>query len=96
MADLLSLGTAFLAGVLLGGLYFGLLWATTRALAHSKRPALLAATSGVLRILLLGGGLLVVLWGEPLRGVVALAGVIVARTLMIRRIRPQGPEAPWS
>lgn len=87
---------AFVAGVILGGLYFGLLWATVRRLPHARRPGLLAAASLVTRVLLLAAGLWVVMQGEALRLLVALAGVLAARTLMIRRIRPRGQEVPWS
>lgn len=87
---------AFIAGLILGGLYFGLLWATVRRLPQARRPGLLAAASLVVRILLLAGGLWVVMQGEALRLLVALAGVLAARTLMIRRIGPGGEGARWS
>ena len=82
----------FAGGVVLGGLYFGLLWATVRRLPDARHPGFLATASFAARVILLAGGLVVLMQGEPLRLVVALVGVVVARTLMVRRIGP-GREA---
>jgi F1F0 ATPase subunit 2 len=91
-----GLALAFGTGAVLGGLYFGVLWLTVRRLPRARRPALLTAASFGLRIALLAGGLVVIMDGSGVRLLAALLGILAARTLMIRRVRPPGPEAPWS
>lgn len=91
----LTAAVAFFAGLLMGGVYFGLLWLTLQRLPEAKHPALLAGVSLVVRTVLMAGGLWLVVQGGALQLLVALAGVLAARTLMIRRIRPGGEEASW-
>lgn len=92
----LGLAFAAVAGAVLGAAYFGILWATVRRLPDARRPGLLALASFALRLALLTGGLLLIMDGSWERLLAALAGVVAARTLMIRRIRPAGEEGPWS
>jgi F1F0 ATPase subunit 2 len=76
---------AFTAGALLGTVYFGGLWLTARRLAHSRRPAMLAVGSYVVRLFVAG---LVLTWAAR-QGLApalsALAGFLVVRAAAVRR-----------
>lgn len=78
---------AFFFGAALGTLYFWGLWVTVRRLPAARRPGLLAMGSfmGRMAILLLGLALLVrdQRWWTLLA---AIGGMLVARTLLVRRI----------
>lgn len=97
---LLRLVPAFAGGVVLGLVYFGILWAVVRRLPDSRHPALLAGGSLLARLGLLAAGLLLVMDGSWIRLLAALAGLMVARWLLVRRIRlgiPRGEgEASWN
>lgn len=85
--DLWNLAAALAVGLLLGGGYFGgLLW-TVQSLPTSRRPALLFVVSWFLRTTVLLAGLWLVTNGDWRRSVAALAGIIVVRTWLIRRVR---------
>lgn len=79
---------ALAGGMGLGALYFSGLWWTVRRLSEADHPALLMMASLLMRL----GGLLAGLWlladGEWQRAAVALAGILVARTLMVRILGP--------
>jgi F1F0 ATPase subunit 2 len=81
-----------LAGGALGWLYFGGLWLTVRRLPGAAHPAALVLGSFVLRALLVAGGLVVLLAGDPLRLVAALAGFLAVRVLLVRQVRPATPS----
>jgi len=82
-----SLGIA--AGFALGGLYFGGLWLTLSRAESSRHPAFLLTGSYVLRLAVaaVGFGLLAV------RGIVpaaaGLLGFLLARILLVHRLRPR-------
>jgi F1F0 ATPase subunit 2 len=76
-------------GAVLGGLYFGGLWATVRRLPDARWPAALALLSFVARTVLAALGLALLLAGEPARLVVALVAFVAVRTLLVRRVRPR-------
>lgn len=72
-------------GMLLGLAYFaGLGWTVARLL-RSNRPGLLWAGSLAARLLLLLAGIAVALDGSWQRAAACLAGVLLARTLLLRR-----------
>lgn len=88
MTPALELAASALAGALLGLFFFGTLWATVQRLAGSGHPATLMVTSFVLRVSVLMAGLMLITAGDWLRLLAALAGVLVARWILIRRVRP--------
>ncbi len=91
--------TAFAAGAGLGWLFYAGLYRTVRALAHTRRPALLVLVSMLLRMLVLLGGLLALLlvgeawtqngWAALLP---ALLGVVAMRTRLLRRYGRPGAQ----
>lgn len=93
-------GVALLAGLAIGllvsTLYFmGLAWGMRRALA-STRPALLLLASFLLRAaLLIGTGLLLARWLQPLSLWVGyFAAFFLVRGLAVRRARGPAPGPP--
>lgn len=80
---------SFLAGILGGGLYFGGLWYTVRQLPASRHPTLLLLGSFVLRLALLLGAIYLLASAHWSYLFSAMAGVLLARTLLIRRWGPE-------
>lgn len=87
-ADITAFAAAFLAGVILGGIYFGALWLTLRQLPHRRRPGLflVASLTGRLGILLIAFYLILISrhW-IPL--LASLIGFLIVRVLLIRRVK---------
>jgi F1F0 ATPase subunit 2 len=85
-----AIGTSLLAalagGMLLGAIYLAVLWLSVRGLAHVRLPGLLMVASYMLRMLLLIGGLYLLGDGQWQSYVTALAGFILVRTLVLRRL----------
>lgn len=73
-------------GVLIGILYFGVLWCTVRRITSARHAAALVTLSFVLRAALAAGGLVFVSGGEPLPLVAAVLGVLAGRTILIRAV----------
>jgi F1F0 ATPase subunit 2 len=88
VGDLLRLVLPAAAGAVIGSLYFGGLWLTVRRLPTLRRPAAFVLASFVLRTGLAALGFVLLLAGEPLRLAVALSGFLLARVLLVRRVRP--------
>jgi F1F0 ATPase subunit 2 len=87
------------AGLALGWVYFRTLLATIEALPHSARPGRLMLASYLARTAVAVLVLVTIARLAGLPGVAAaLAGFVVARLLLIRRVRrggnPPGPEPP--
>jgi F1F0 ATPase subunit 2 len=84
---ILELTTGVVAGLILGGLFFGALWLTVRRMPSASSPVLLTAGSYVIRLIGLGMGLFAVLrlGGTPSL-LAALAGLLAARQIMIVRL----------
>jgi F1F0 ATPase subunit 2 len=79
---------AFGAGLLLGWIYFGGLWWTVRRLPEWRQPALAFFISFLLRTLVVAGLLVLIArmhWALLLG---ALAGMLVVRVYLTRRIGP--------
>lgn len=91
MHPALTIAVALAAGLALGALYFGALWGTLARLARARSPGLLMAASLIGRMaVLLAGLFLLARWGGWLALGCALAGIVVARTLVLRRVGPKG------
>lgn len=88
LEQILALGVAAGVGLTVGLVYFWGLWYTLQRLPYSRHPALLMLGSYLLRLGVVLGGLYLVMDGEIVRLGVALLGVLLARMLLVRRLRP--------
>jgi F1F0 ATPase subunit 2 len=79
---------ALLAGVALGGLFYGGLWWTTARISTFRRPALSVFVSLALRMGVVLIGLFAVTGGRWDRLAVCLAGFLVARVVVTWLARP--------
>jgi F1F0 ATPase subunit 2 len=84
MNETLILCTAMAAGFLLGSLFFGGLWWTTRKGIASDQPALWFAASLLGRTSFLLAGFYFVSSGDWHRAVACLTGFIIARIALLR------------
>jgi F1F0 ATPase subunit 2 len=104
MHDPLQSGVAWSVGVLLGGVFFGGLWWTTREGLASPRPALWFFGSLLLRMSVTVLGFYAVARGHWERLLICLLGFVMARIVVLgvtrlganRRTRPApvGSHAP--
>ena len=86
-------------GVAAGLLYFEGLWWTVSRLAHARRPSVLLGASFLTRTSVLLATLLAVATHHGAGVVAAVAGVLAARSVAVRRHRPPTPTAgrlSWS
>lgn len=86
--EVLPLMMAFMAGLALGGWYFGGLWMTVRRLTKTSAPALLALGSFWLRLAVSVVGFYVVMDGQWERLLVCLVGFLGMRSILMRHWRP--------
>ncbi len=93
MSDALLLGGSVLAGVALSVVMFGGLWWTLRRLPLVHRPALFAMASFWVRLGATVFGFYLVTAGDWRRGIAALLGFLIGRSMLVRRIRPSRPAA---
>ncbi|NMF85728.1 MAG: ATP synthase subunit I [Leptolyngbya sp. LCM1.Bin17] len=73
----------------LGLFYFSFLWFTVQRLVSSPHPVLLMVGSGLARLSVVLLGFYLIVGGHWQRLLIALAGFLIARTLLIARWRPQ-------
>lgn len=85
---LLPLTLSFVAGMLLGGFYFGGLWWTVNRLDAVAKPHLFVVVSLVLRLAIVVAGFYVVMGGQADRLAVCLLGFLVMRFVLVRRWGP--------
>jgi F1F0 ATPase subunit 2 len=95
MSEILRLALAWLAGVLLGGIFFGGLWWTVGQGVSARRPALLFVSSLLLRMGLTLAGFYFVSGGQWKRLVACLVGFVLARTIVTWLVRA-GEKLPKS
>ncbi len=84
---------AFVIGAVLGAFYFGGLWLTVRRITRARQPALLIFTSFLMRTGIVLLGLYLVMDGRWERLVACLVGFLIARSLVIRRLRDDHQES---
>ena len=94
MIELLELAAAVLAGSLLGAFFFGGLWWTVRRGLVSAQPALFFLGSLLLRTLSVVAGFYFISRGDWRRLVASLAGFLLARVLVGRRVDSSGQSQP--
>lgn len=87
MTDVLRWGVPLFGGAIIGLLHFGGLWATVRRLPSTRRPALLAFTSLVVRVGVAVTGFVLLMAGDARRLTIALVGFLAVRTLAVRHTR---------
>ena len=90
MMLLFHLLLAFLAGVLLGALFFGGLWWTVQRLMDSSRPHLFIAASFAVRTAAVMAGLYLMLVAGWPHLLAAVAGFVITRTVIAWKLRPAG------
>ena len=81
------LAMALLAGVLLGGFFFGGLWWTVQKSLTSERPELWVLGSMLLRTSVILVGFYIVSQGHWSRLVACLLGFMIARVVVVRRLK---------
>jgi F1F0 ATPase subunit 2 len=84
MSDILLMVLAFMAGVVLGTLFFGGLWLTVKVAFTSKMPALWFFGSFLLRISITLMGFYYIAAGNWQRLLVTVPGFVAARYLVMR------------
>lgn len=96
MSDFLIWLLACLAGIALGGFFFGGLWWTVRRGASSRHPARLFVSSFLVRMVVaVGGFYLIAADGDWRRVIASLLGFLIARWLVVRWTRPgNAAESP--
>ena len=92
MRDAVVLALACAAGIGLGVLYFGGLWLTVRRLPAARHPALMSLASFLARTAVTVVGIFLVMGDRWERAAACLAGLLVARMILVRRLRPACPE----
>jgi F1F0 ATPase subunit 2 len=85
---LLALALPLVAGIALGLFFFGGLWWTVQRLMVSAYPGPLALGSLVIRTVISVAGFYWVMDGSWERLLACTAGFLIARVLMVRRLRP--------
>lgn len=87
-----------IGGLVAGVVFFGGLRWTVGRLPGAKRPALLATVSFIVRSVVLAAVLVIAGDGELVRILVAVVGILVVRSLMVRsakrHLQPV-EETPW-
>jgi F1F0 ATPase subunit 2 len=89
MNDIIGGVAAGLAGMALGGFFFGGLWWTVRSSVSSPRPGLLIFVSLLLRLGMTLAGFYLVAGGHWQPLVACLLGFVVARVIIVRFITPR-------
>jgi F1F0 ATPase subunit 2 len=84
---------ALFTGFALGLLYFGGLWLTVRRMATAQSPALLFIVSFVVRAAVVVAGFYLIMDGRWERAAGCMGGLLLARTLVCRRVRRDGRTA---
>ena len=93
MNDLPALALAWLAGLLLGAVFFGGLWWTVRKGVASARPAVWFLVSLLLRLSLVTAGFYFVGQGDWRRLAACLVGFVIVRILVTRFSAMSAKEA---
>ena len=87
MSQTIAAALSLVAGILLGGIFFGGLWWTVTKGLAAKQPALWFLGSFLLRTGILLAGLYLLGRDHWERMVIALLGVVIARVVVLRLTR---------
>ena len=86
-----SIFLSFVAGMALGGCFYGGLWLTVRRLATSRYPALLALGSFWVRSLIAVAGLVLLTKLGWQYGSIAAVGLLLSRLVIVKSVQEKGP-----
>jgi F1F0 ATPase subunit 2 len=86
-----SILVALLAGIALGGFYFGSLWWVVRRVAMAKCSKWWLAAGFVARAAITLAGFFLVMNGRWERAALCMVGFLLARSLVLRQLRPPRP-----
>lgn len=78
---------AFVAGILLGILYFGALWMTVRRVTRLRRPILTLGVSFLIRAGIIIAALFILMRGEWYNLLATFVGFIVGRFVLTERVK---------
>ncbi|MGD9856614.1 MAG: ATP synthase subunit I [Planctomycetaceae bacterium] len=90
------MAVVFLAGIGLGGAFFGGLWWTAQRLPRSPNGHLLAAVSFIARVAIVLLGILWLTRGDWRLVLVCLAGFLVSRAVILRHVSRSLPPGHHS
>ena len=93
MNEVAVLAGALAAGIALGLVYFWGLWMTVKGIPGARHPALMMASSFILRNAVCVAGFLVVSGGHWERLLAALVGFVAIRMILIRSHSWEGENA---
>jgi F1F0 ATPase subunit 2 len=88
-----ALALACAAGLALGAFYFGTLWLTVQKAQSMRRPALLFFAGGFARVAVVVVSFYFIMDGKWQRLLACLAGFIVMRVILVKRLRPERTQA---
>jgi F1F0 ATPase subunit 2 len=89
MHQLFDLLSAFPLGFLLGLFYFGSLWLTVQQLPTTQWPIRLTLGSLFSRMAIVLLGFYLIIDGSWQRAIIALLGLLVARTILTQKLKPR-------
>ncbi len=83
-----QLAAALFVGVVVGAFYFGSLWLVVRRVHQSRNPGLRLFASFLVRQAVVLAALFFVMDGRWERLVACLVGIVIARQVIVSRVRP--------
>ena len=89
MSEVLYMILSFIAGLLLGTLFFGGLWFTVKKIVNAKVPALWVISSFVFRVGIVLVGFYYVSLGNWQGLMICLLGFIIARFVVVHFTKPK-------
>lgn len=91
-SEILGYVASLVGGAAVSVVYFGALWLTVQRMMDANRPALVFATSFLIRVTFALGAFYLIADGRWQRLAVALAGFILVRLVVVRRYLPVEQE----
>ncbi len=89
MSDILYMILSFIAGLLLGTLFFGGLWFTVKKIVNAKMPVIWVISSFVFRVGITLVGFYYISFGNWQRLLICLLGFIIARYAVAYFTKPK-------
>ena len=91
--ELTELIVPAIGGIVLGGIFFGGLYWTVASLSRFRQKGLVLVSSAVVRLVIVGAGLMLLGAGSWQRMIATLLGILVARQILLmtvgRKIKPK-------
>ena len=89
MSEVLYMILSFIAGLLLGTLFFGGLWFTVKKMVNARMPAILVISSFIFRVGITLVGFYYISLGNWRRLLICVLGFIIARYAVVHFTRPK-------